>query len=103
MSANAIDPDRAAAGRRLAGEKLAARRARLRRIRLSVVAAALTAFVAVWALIFVTLASGNDPTLAKTGQTAHKATATTAVVQPAATTSGSSSASTPTPVQTGQS
>jgi hypothetical protein len=43
--------------------RLAARRARTRRIRQTVVALTVALFIATWAVIFGTLASGNDPAL----------------------------------------
>jgi len=87
-----------------AHHRLAARQARTRKIRRTAVALAVTLFIATWAVIYTTLASGNDPALAKSSS---KATSTTSS-SPAPSTSSPSTDQTPAtdqapPVNTSQS
>jgi hypothetical protein len=76
--------------------RLAARRARIRAIRRTAVALTVTLFIAVWALIFGTLASGHDPGLtAKHASAASGASSggSSAASSGASSTLGSSSSS----------
>jgi hypothetical protein len=115
----------AAVDRHAARQRVAARRRRARHIRQVVVCFSVTIFIALFATIYVQLASGNDPALSATSHreapTSSKSSAITE--EPASTategttegdsasgspndssgTSSASEASTPTPMRTRQS
>jgi hypothetical protein len=78
----------------LARIKLAERRLRIRKLRRNVIAVSVTVFVAVWGVIFVTLASGNDPVLSAKAQSATTATTSGSTSGSTSTGSGSGSSAT---------
>jgi uncharacterized membrane protein YgcG len=86
MSTEGVDP------RALARVKLAERRQHLRRLRRTVVAIAAALFVALWGVIFVTLASGHDPVLTANAKSAV-ATTTSSGTSSSSASSGSATAS----------
>jgi hypothetical protein len=80
--------------RRLVRARLAAKRQRARRIRQTVLAFSVAVFVAMFATIYVQLASGNDPALSASSKKAAVSSTTTAGSSAAAqktTTTGSGS------------
>ena len=88
--------------RALAGARMSARRRKARAIRRSVVAFAVAAFIAAWALIYGQMVTGKDPVLTKkaTHAATHRAASTSSTSHTPST--GSNSA-TPSPVVTSQS
>jgi cytoskeletal protein RodZ len=84
VATEAVDP------KALARVKLIERRQHLRRLRRTVVAIAAALFVALWGVIFVTLASGHDPVLTAN---AKKATVTTSSSGTSSATGSSSTSS----------
>jgi hypothetical protein len=79
-----------------------ARRARARGMRRKVVALSVTAFLAVWGVVYVQMVEGKDPALSTT-TTKHVAKTNTASNSPSSNSQSSAASSTPTPVTTSQS
>ena len=109
MSTEALDR------KALAAMKLRERRQRIRRLRRTVVAVAVTLFVALWAVVFTQLVTGHDPVLAAKAQTASAASTSsgtgstgssgsaTSASGSTGSSSGTSSSGTTSSVTTGQS
>jgi hypothetical protein len=88
--------------RALVRQRLAAKRRRTRRIRRAVVALSVAIFLALFATIYVQLASGNDPGVSASSASRPVATSSQAVTSSANTGSTGSSAA-PAAVTTSQS
>jgi hypothetical protein len=82
----------------LAREKIAARRRRTTRIRNAVTATAIASFIAIFSVIYVQMASGNDPALGSS-VTNRKV----AIAKAASTSTDDPPAPSPTPMTTQQS
>jgi cytoskeletal protein RodZ len=92
MTTGAIPP------KELAAEKLRQRRLHVRKLRRTVVAIAVAVLVALWAVIFVQLVTGNDPVLAANAQAATSTGSTSSGVN---TSSGGSSTGSSTSSESG--
>jgi hypothetical protein len=75
-------------------ERLAAKRRRARTLRTTIASGTVAVFVGLWLLLYVQLASGNDPALSANAAAAD-ATTTRTTAQAAATTPTTTSVSTP--------
>jgi hypothetical protein len=85
--------------------RAAARRQRIQHIRVTVAGVALTVFIALFATIYVQMASGHDPVLAKRAAATATATPTTPATSAAPATAAAPATTTtaPAPVTTAQS
>ena len=83
-------PDPEQPARKDARKLLAARRQRIRTMRRRVIAVSVTAFAAVWGVIFVQLASGHDPALSTSSRAAVVRSSSSATKSPSTGNSSSS-------------